>query len=77
MKASESKKHVWDKNNNWTAELTLLKSIISKTALVETTKWGGPVYVLNGKNVISIGGFKSYFGIWFFNGVFLKDEKKY
>lgn len=76
MEASESKKHVWDKNNNWTAELTLLKSIIAKTALVETKKWGGPVYVLNGKNVIGIGGFKSYFGIWFFNGVFLKDEKK-
>lgn len=76
MEASESKKHIWDKNNNWTAELNLLKSIIAKTELEETTKWGGPVYVLNGKNVIGIGGFKSYFGIWFYNGVFLKDEKK-
>ena len=25
---------------------------------------------------MGIGGFKSYFGIWFYNGVFLKDEKK-
>lgn len=25
---------------------------------------------------MGIGGFKSYFGIWFFNGVLLKDETK-
>lgn len=70
------KKHVWDKVNNWEEELLFLKSIIDKTELVETVKWGGPVYVYNNKNVIGIGGFKDYFTIWFFNGVFLKDEKK-
>ncbi|MFV8375635.1 YdeI/OmpD-associated family protein [Flavobacterium sp. LB1P71] len=32
--------------------------------------------MLNGKNVLGIGGFKKYFTIWFFNGVFLKDEKQ-
>jgi len=53
-----------------------LHAIIHKTPLVETTKWGGPVYTYNNKNVLGIGGFKSYFGIWFYNGVFLKDEKK-
>lgn len=74
METSEPKKHIWDKNNNWTAELDLLKTIIAKTELVETTKWGGPVYVLKGKNVLGIGGFKSYFGIWFYNGIFLKDQ---
>ena len=66
----------WDKVNSWSVELEFLKSIIAKTELVETTKWGGPVYVLNGKNVLGIGGFKNYFTIWFFNGVFLKDEKQ-
>ncbi|WP_017495414.1 YdeI family protein [Flavobacterium sp. WG21] len=70
------KKHVWDKVNNWEEELLFLKAIIDKTELVETVKWGGPVYVYNKKNVIGIGGFKEYFTIWFFNGVFLKDEKK-
>ncbi|WP_218043738.1 YdeI/OmpD-associated family protein [Flavobacterium gawalongense] len=53
-----------------------LKSIIAKTELIETTKWGGCVYVLNDKNVLGVGGFKNYFTIWFFNGVFLKDEKQ-
>ncbi|MFV8393690.1 YdeI/OmpD-associated family protein [Flavobacterium sp. LB2P6] len=72
---SSKTNHSWDKNNNWSEELELLKSIIVKTELVETTKWGGIVYVLNGKNVLGIGGFKNYFTIWFFNGVLLQDKK--
>ncbi|MBG6187279.1 YdeI/OmpD-associated family protein [Flavobacterium sp. CAN_S2] len=68
--------HTWDKNNSWSEELEFLKSIIIKTGLVETTKWGGIVYVLNGKNVIGIGGFKNYFTIWFFNGALLEDKKQ-
>lgn len=64
----------WQQNDLWEKEIDFLKSIINKTPLVETTKWGGIVYTFNNKNVLGIGGFKSYFGIWFFNGVFLKDE---
>ncbi|SFA87746.1 Uncharacterized conserved protein YdeI, YjbR/CyaY-like superfamily, DUF1801 family [Flavobacterium swingsii] len=66
---------VWDKQNDqWSEEIELLKSIVNKTNLVETTKWGGIVYTYNDKNVLGIGGFKSYVGLWFFNGVYLKDE---
>jgi uncharacterized protein YdeI (YjbR/CyaY-like superfamily) len=67
-------KHTWDKVNQWGEELALLRNIIQKTELVETNKWGGEVYTLNNKNVLGIGGFKNYFTIWFFNGVFMKDE---
>jgi len=70
------KENKWNKTNQWENELEQLHAIIRKTPLVETTKWGGPVYTYNNKNVLGIGGFKSYFGIWFYNGVFLKDEKK-
>lgn len=66
----------WNKTNQWDNEIEQLHAIIRKTSLIETTKWGGPVYTHNNKNVLGIGGFKSYFGIWFYNGVFLKDEKK-
>ncbi|RUT71649.1 hypothetical protein D0817_02900 [Flavobacterium cupreum] len=76
MDPNSDKKHVWDKVNNWEEELLFLKSIIDKTELTETIKWGGPIYVYNKKNVIGIGGFKNYFAIWFLNGVFLKDDKK-
>lgn len=70
----EKEKYIWDKSNQWTDELEILKSIINTTELVETTKWGGPAYTINSKNVLGIGGFKNFFTIWFFKGVFLKDE---
>ncbi|MCY1486309.1 hypothetical protein D3C87_59480 [compost metagenome] len=69
-------KHTWDKTNQREEELEYLKSIIIKTELVEMVKWGAPVYTLNNKNVLAIGGFKNFFTIWFYNGVFLKDPKK-
>ncbi len=69
-------KKVWNKNLEWQEELEILKTIFDKTELVETTKWGGIVYTINNKNVLGIGGFKHFFTIWFWNGVFLKDELK-
>jgi len=69
-------KHTWDKVNQWGEELALLRTILEKTELVATNKWGGEVYTVNNKNVLGIGGFKNYFTIWFWNGVFLKDEAK-
>lgn len=58
----------------WEEELEFLKSVLNKTPLQETVKWGVPVFTYDGKNVVAIGGFKSYFGIWFYKGVFLKDD---
>jgi uncharacterized protein YdeI (YjbR/CyaY-like superfamily) len=71
-----AEKHTWDKVNQWEEELEIIKSILAKTDLVETTKWGGSIYTHNNKNIIGVGGFKSYFGVWFMNGVFLKDDAK-
>lgn len=51
-----------------------LRRILNTTELVETLKWGIPTYQINKKNVIGIGAFKSYAGLWFFNGTFLKDN---
>lgn len=62
--------------SKWSAELAKLKSIIEKTGLEKTLKWGAEVYTYNGKNVVSYGGFKSYFALWFYNGVFLNDPHK-
>lgn len=60
----------------WKAELARLRSIVRSTGLEETVKWGGPVYTHEGKNVVGLGGFKSYFGLWFFQGALLADEQK-
>lgn len=65
-----------DKVNSWSVELEQLRSIIVESGLKETTKWGGPVFTLNDKNIIGIAGFKNFFTIWFFKGVHMKDPQK-
>lgn len=60
----------------WVDELMLLREIILSTGLKEEIKWGGPIYTLEGKNVLAIGGFKNYCTIWFHQGVFLSDPSK-
>jgi len=74
--SQDQDKKTWNRNKEWEEELEILKNILDKTELVETNKWGGIVYTFNNKNVLGIGGFKNYFTIWFWNGVFLKDELK-
>jgi len=74
MKKVHSVEEYIETNEKWSEELNLLRNIINKTELNEAIKWSAPVYDLNGKNVVGLGAFKNHFGIWFFNGVFLKDE---
>jgi len=58
------------------AILEQLIAILCNSELEEKMKWGIPTYCLKNKNVVGIGGFKGYAGLWFFNGSFLKDESK-
>ncbi len=60
----------------WVEEVTLLRELALSCGLEEGIKWGGPVYMYEGKNVLGLGAFKSYVGIWFYQGVFLKDPNK-
>ncbi|WP_282089727.1 YdeI/OmpD-associated family protein [Aquimarina algiphila] len=73
MQKNKSVEEFIIKNKNWKEALEVLRSIALSTELKETIKWGAPVYTINNKNVIGLGAFKSYVGIWFFQGVFLKD----
>ena len=63
-------------SEQWKRELAKLRSILKTAGLEETVKWGSPVYTCDGRNVVGIGGFKSYFGLWFFQGALLADKKK-
>lgn len=54
--------------------LIVLSKILKSTKLKEAIKWGRPVYTFNGKNVVGLASFKSYVGLWFFQGALLKDE---
>jgi len=57
------------------AELRRLREILLSTGLEETIKWGAPCYVHAGRNVVSLGAFKSYVGLWFFQGALLEDPE--
>lgn len=64
------------KHAKWSDQLETLRSILLETDLEENIKWGSPVYGFGTKNVVGLGAFKSYVGLWFFQGVFLKDQAK-
>jgi len=65
-----------ERHEKYSDALTLLREIMNSTEMEETIKWSIPTYMINKKNILGISAFKNHFGIWFFNGVFLKDEQK-
>lgn len=65
-----------DKKSDWTKELESIRAILHKTELEESIKWGMPAYTIGNKNVVALSAFKSYVGLWFHQGVFLKDDAK-
>lgn len=75
MEYSSSVEEYVESHDVWGKELRALREIVLSTGLDETVKWGAPVYTHGGKNVVGLGAFKAYVGIWFYQGVFLKDEK--
>ena len=76
MKKVSSVEEYIETHKHWSEALTNMRTIINSTEVEETLKWSSPVYTVNGKNVLGLGAFKYHFGLWFFNGVFLKDEKR-
>ncbi len=59
----------------WAEALIKLRKIILDLGLEETVKWGGPVYMYEQKNIVSIGGYKSFVSLWYYQGALLKDGK--
>ncbi|MEM7484655.1 MAG: YdeI/OmpD-associated family protein [Bacteroidota bacterium] len=65
----------YSKEHQFKNGIALLRKLALQTKCKEDYKWNIPIYTVNGKNVFGICRFKNHFGIWFFNGVFLKDPK--
>lgn len=76
MEKNKSVEEYIERKTEWKDALELLRSIMLSTEMKETIKWGSPVYTVNGKNVVGLAAFKSYVGIWFYQGVFLSDKEK-
>jgi len=57
-------------------EIKLLEIMRSMEALTETVKWGAPVFVHAGRNIVAVGAFKHFVSVWFYDGVFLNDVER-
>ena len=67
--------HFIETREKWKPEIKRLREILLSMELDEAIKWMFPCYMHKGKNVVGIGGFKSYFGLWFYEGASLKDSE--
>lgn len=63
-----------EKKTQWKLELEKLREAVQGCQLKETIKWGAPVYMSAGKNILGLSAFKNYVGLWFFQGSTLKDD---
>lgn len=63
-------------NSEQAVALKRLRKILLSTELEECVKWGVPCYTIDGKNVVGIGAFKTYFGLWFHQGALLSDKRR-
>lgn len=59
----------------WREAFAELRTIVRKTGLTETLKWGVPCYVAEGDNVVLIHGFKDYCALLFVRGALLSDPE--
>ena len=73
MTINEKLKAALDFNPSFIVGVYKLRELALAAGLKETYKWKMPVYMHNGKNLVSIGTFKNHFGMWFFNGTLLSD----
>jgi len=53
-----------------------LREMLLSYNLSKTIKWGSPVYMKDGKNLIGIAAFKNHYGLWFFQGALLQKNTK-
>ncbi len=75
MDRSEKVAFYFNEEHHYKEAIGLLRELALNTGVEETYKWQFPTYTVAGKNVFAICKFNNHFGIWFFNGAFLKDPK--
>lgn len=61
------------KNKQWSAELSVLRTILLDSELTEDVKWRVPCYTLDGANVVLLTCLKASCVIGFTKGALLKD----
>jgi uncharacterized protein YdeI (YjbR/CyaY-like superfamily) len=66
---------VYREARQWSAEFAALRQLCLSAGLNEELKWGQACYVLDGRNLVLIHGFKNYCALLFMKGALLKDPK--
>ena len=74
MRRGKTARDYVESSDYWRPELRALRKILRAESLTEDVKWGMPCYTTEGQNVVALVGFKSYFGLWFFQGALLDDD---
>lgn len=64
------------KVNTWRSELVALRAILLGAGLVETIKWGVPVYMHQNKNVVLLHALRDFAFVNFFKGSLLSDPHR-
>lgn len=59
----------------WQEEFVALRAILKPFPLEEGFKWRWPCYMLDGRNVVLIHGFKAHCAVLFFKGALLSDPE--
>lgn len=59
----------------WLRGLTHLRAICTDLGLKETAKWGHPVYMHAGRNLVILGAFRDDYRLSFFNAGLMKDPE--
>lgn len=75
MSISEKVDAFIEKQEQWREELIRIRAVFNNTELTEAVKWGAPAYLYKKKTIAGMMGFKNHLGIWFHQGVFLKDTE--
>ncbi len=65
----------FDRDTRWKAEKKALREIVLSCPLTEELKWRQPVYCYQGRNVVTLDGFKDRCVLSFFKGVLLSDPE--
>lgn len=75
MYKAKSVEHYIEDHAEHRPELELLRELVNIEPLNECIKWGAPCYEYKKKNVVGLGSFKSYVGLWFYQGALLTDAE--
>ncbi len=62
-----------ERSEQWSAEITALRPILTGCGLTEEIKWAKPCYTHDGHNIVIVQEMKAFLALMFFKGALLAD----